>query len=448
MRSLPLAATGLLAATLLTAPSAHAAGETCHGQAATVVGTPGQVGLTGTEGADVIVSNGAASVVALAGNDVICLTSGPPSRTEVTLDAGAGDDLVDASAAVGAVDVQLGAGSDTYTGSAFDEDVSAGTLDEDYDTVDTERDVVTTGAGGDDHVRSGSDPGATPNSDSVTLGADDGVGFGSTVVWDGPMAAGGALAGGGGGQLVFDSLGSTVVVDAVTGTRTEDGVATLRWTGFDRFRTGSKATPAPARFEFVGSDRDEELEIVFAKAYQSRQRLDMGGGADTLLLGDENLGSRGSRYLGGPGEDHVALWAGRNLDLDLKRERIKTGPAGSTFRSTFAGFETQLVGAKKLVLKGTDQADDLRFYACQATVRGRGGKDDIRQSRGNDYFEGGLRCGKRGFRLYGDRGRDTLQGGRRNDVLIGGPGRDQAYGNAGRDRCSAEKVRSCEVRLR
>lgn len=446
MRPLPIVATGLLAATLFTAPAAIAAGETCHGQAATVVGTPGQLGLTGTEGADVIVTNGATSTRALGGADLVCITGGQV-LSDVRVDAGAGDDVVDASAVVGAVDVQLGAGSDTYTGSAYDEDVAGGTLSVAYDVVDTERDTITTGAGGDDYVRSGSDP-TVPNSDVVALGADDGAGFGSTLMWDGPMGAGAGLDGGGGGQLAFDSGPGTVVVDAVTGTRTEDGVVTLRWTGFDRFRTGSKATPAPARFEFVGSDRDEELEIVFARAHQGRQRLDMGGGADTLLLGDENLGARGSRYLGGPGEDHVALWAGKKLDLDLLRERIKTTRAGSTSRSTFAGFETQLVGAKRLVLKGTDQGDDLRFYACRATVRGRGGKDDIRQSRGDDYFEGGLRCGQYGFRLYGDRGRDTLQGGRQNDLLVGGPGRDKAFGNAGRDRCSAEKVRSCEIRRR
>jgi Ca2+-binding RTX toxin-like protein len=446
MRHLPLMVTGLLAATLLTTPAASAAGETCQGRPATVVGTPGQLGLTGTEGADVIVTNGARSTDALGGADLVCITGGQVFG-DVRVDAGAGDDVVDASAVVGAVDVQLGAGSDTYTGSAHDEDVAGGTLSVDYDTVDIERDVITTGAGGDDYVRSGSEP-TVPNSDVVALGADDGAGFGSTLVWDGPMGAGAGLDGGGGGQLAFDSGPGTVVVDAVTGTRTEDGVVTLRWTGFDRFRTGSKATPAPARFEFVGSDRDEELEIVFARAHQGRQRLDMGGGADTLLLGDENLGARGSRYLGGSGEDHVALWAGKKLDLDLLRERIKTTRAGSTSRSTFAGFETQLVGAKRLVLKGTDQGDDLRFYACRATVRGRGGKDDIRQSRGDDYFEGGLRCGKAGFRLYGGRGRDTLQGGRRNDLLVGGPGRDEAFGNAGRDRCSAEKVRSCEIKRR
>ena len=39
MRPLPLMAAGLLAATLLTSPTAYAAAVTCQGQPATIVGT-------------------------------------------------------------------------------------------------------------------------------------------------------------------------------------------------------------------------------------------------------------------------------------------------------------------------------------------------------------------------------------------------------------------------
>ncbi|MCF6378552.1 hypothetical protein L2K70_13150 [Nocardioides KLBMP 9356] len=440
MRSLHLATTGLLAATLLATPTAYAAGETCQGRPATVVGTPNQLGLTGTEGDDVIVTNGATSTSTLGGNDLVCVTGGSQFG-DVRLDAGSGDDVVDATAVVGGVSVQLGAGADTYTGSAYDERVAGGAQG-----ADTERDVITTGAGGDDVVVSGTRRDLS-NADVVMIGADDGQGFGNEVYWSGPLAPGGRLDGGGDALLGFDTVPGSVVVDAVAGILSHDGVVVLSWTGVDRFRAGSDRTTAPGRFEFRGSDRDESLELVFAQAYQGRQRLDLGGGDDTLLLGDENLGARGSRYLGGAGDDHVALSAGTRLDLDLERERIKTWPAGSVFRSTFAGFESQLVSAKRLVLKGTNRSEDLRFYACRATVKGRGGADDIRQSRGNDYFEAGL-CDSRSFRLYGGGGNDVLRGGRGPDLVVGGSGRDTAYGNAGRDRCSAEKARSCEVRLR
>lgn len=76
---------------------AYAVGETCNGQAATLVGTPGGV-VTGTDGPDVIVTNGAARVEAGAGDDVICTTgtvAADPFNPAVAVLAGAGNDLVD-----------------------------------------------------------------------------------------------------------------------------------------------------------------------------------------------------------------------------------------------------------------------------------------------------------------------------------------------------------------
>lgn len=445
MRHLPLLATGLLATALLsaTAPS-YAAGETCRGQAATLVGTPGQVGLTGTEGPDVIVTNGAASVSALGGNDLVCITGGASPAIDTRLDAGAGDDVVDAAAATNGVRVQLGTGSDTYTGSPFRESVYAGIeLPSSALPVDTERDSVTTGAGGDDTVFAGSDR-TVPNSDVVVLGS---VG---RVFWAGPMATGGRLDGNAFSSLTFTVGSGAVVVDAATGTMTEDGAATLTWSGFDEFYTGGTGSPTPASYTFRGTDRSEIVGIRFDKANDHRQSIDMGGGGDTLLLGyDDNIGARGSTYAGGTGRDFVATWAGKSLDLDLRSGRMVTRHDGRTVRNRLTGFESQLVGARKLVLKGTAKADELRFYACQATVRGRGGKDDIRQSKGDDYFEGGLRCKpQQRARLFGDGGNDTLRGTLGDDLLIGGRGRDTIEGNGGRDTCSGEKLKSCEIKRR
>jgi Ca2+-binding RTX toxin-like protein len=451
MRSLlPTAlATGLVAATLLTAPTAQAAADTCQGRAATVVGTPGQYVLTGTEGDDVIVTNGAGPTLGLGGNDLICVTGGTSPLLEVSVDAGAGDDVVDASAVANRVMVELGAGSDTYTGSPYDETVHGGTNG--YDggpEVDTERDTITTGSGGDDRVTSGSDR-TVINTDVVVLGADDGVGFGNSLGWTGPLGAGGRLDGGGGAGLGFGVGSGDVLVDASSGTLSQDGANQLRWTGFDRYTTGGSRARTPRSFTFLGTDRDEELDFRFPNADKSLQNIIMGGGDDVLSLGhDDNVGRKGSSYAGGPGADHVNMWAGRSLDLDLRSGRMVTKKSGRTVRNRLTGFETQLVGAKKLVLEGTKKADELRFYACKATVQGRGGADDIRQSRGDDYFEAGLRCNPRKFRLFGGGGKDALRGSTGRDLLVGGPGRDTINGNAGRDTCSGEKLRSCEIKRR
>ena len=172
-----LVATGLLAAGLTGVP-AHAAGETCHGEAATIVGTWLQRGVIGTEGRDVVVTNGATQVDTLGGDDLVCVTESEGRFPGLDLDTGAGDDVVDASASRSPMDVVLGAGRDTYTGSARGGDrVVAGTAN----AEDTDADVIHTGAGElADEVTSGS-PGV-PNGDVVVVEQ-----AGSSVRWFGQI---------------------------------------------------------------------------------------------------------------------------------------------------------------------------------------------------------------------------------------------------------------------
>ena len=122
MRTISLAAVALLGAALLAPIStAAAAGETCQGQAATIVGTPGGQ-ITGTEGADVILTNGAIRVDALGGDDLVCSTGEDGGVTY----------------AIGVI-VVLGAGADTFIPSERDNStIYAGTVD----GTDTEADVI------------------------------------------------------------------------------------------------------------------------------------------------------------------------------------------------------------------------------------------------------------------------------------------------------------------
>ena len=132
MRNISLTAAALLGVALLVpVGTATAAGETCQGQAATTVGTPGGQ-ITGTEGADVIVTNGATHVDALGGDDVVCVTGGS------------------------GINVILGAGADTfYDLNGQLHSVFAGT----EDGIDTEVDVIRTGFSA---VRSGMAASRTP----------------------------------------------------------------------------------------------------------------------------------------------------------------------------------------------------------------------------------------------------------------------------------------------
>jgi hypothetical protein len=438
-------ATGLLAATLLTAPAAQAAAETCQGRAATVVGTPGQYVLTGTEGDDVIVTNGAGPTLGLGGNDLICVTGGTSRSLEVSVDAGAGDDVVDSSAVNNEVRIALGAGSDTYTGSPYDETVHGGTSDDGGGAVvDTERDTITTGAGGTDNVVSGSDR-TVLNTDVVVLAG------GGSLAWTGPLAAGGRLDGGpdGGSTLAFGVGSGDVFVDARSGRAGQADAANLWWSGFDRFVVGGDTSRTPASLLFLGTKRDEELTLRFDDAHTVVQHVDMRGGDDSLWLDhDGSVGAKGSTYAGGSGDDHVVVWGGEHLDLDLATGWLETRRSGRTTRARLTGFEDPALGARALVWKGTAKADRLEFAACRATVRSRGGADIVQQVVRRDLVAPGLRCSSRQFRLFGGRGDDVLRGGTGRDLLVGGPGRDTVEGNAGRDTCSGEKLRSCEIKLR
>ena len=118
-------------------------------------------------------------------------------------------------------------------------------------------------------------------------------------------------------------------------------------------------------------------------------------------------------------------------------------------KARFARFETSRLGAKTILLRGTKRADEIRFYACRATIRGRAGKDDIASARtGDDGYLLDCDARKSRIRIYGGGGRDTIRGSRGKDLLVGGPGRDTINGNANRDRCSGEKLESCEIKLR
>lgn len=439
MRTRHLLATGLLAALVVPAGPATAAAETCQGRPATLVGTPGQELVNGTEGDDVVVTNGASLAYTRGGNDLVCVT-GPALNRTVGVEAGDGDDVVDATAAPGATWAVLGAGSDTYTGSVQDDHVRGGTSESSL-YVDTEADTISTGTDGADHVASGSDP-TTPNADVVAVPDH------SEVAWTGPMTVGARLDGTDASSLTLRLTGRKAGMATEPGMLVEDGVRTLSWTGFDEFDVRSVGDSAGRSFAFTGSGRDEALFLAFGGGVE-RQQVSMGGGDDDLRLGHSNsVGTLRTVYDGGAGQDRAVVWGGEHLDVDLRSGRLLTRDDGRTGRARLTGFEDTVVGARTLVWEGTDEAERLEFLACRATVRSRGGADVVQQVFNPAAVATGVTCNARRFRLFGGEGRDVLRGGTGRDLLVGGAGRDVLFGNADRDTCSGEKLRSCEMKRR
>jgi Ca2+-binding RTX toxin-like protein len=127
-RVVALALVAPVIAFMPTPTSAADTTATCHGLPATIEAAEGDV--TGTDGDDVIVVTGKVRRVdAKGGNDLICLVD--TSKLEgfhiyIYIDPGAGDDIVDASAAGARTSAGLGPGEDSFIGGARADSVFVG----------------------------------------------------------------------------------------------------------------------------------------------------------------------------------------------------------------------------------------------------------------------------------------------------------------------------------
>ena len=420
MRTISVAAVALLGAVLL-APvgTAAAAGETCQGQAATIVGTPGGQ-VTGTEGADVIVTNGAIRVDALGGDDLVCSTS-------------ENGGVIYAS---GSVTVILGAGADTFIPSERDAStIYAGTAD----GTDTEADVIR--VSGEGLVISGM--AGQPNADIIDLG-----GFGE-VRWSGIQTAPGAVStgtGGSSGVLSVRSANGDVTMDAsgtVTGVDTK-----LTWTG--RFAGLVFTTSAKyGRFTFRGTGGNERVKVNAPMTYD--RDIALGGGGDSYE--SNSLGGKATRIKGDGGYDQLLLdlHSHDRVRADLSRSRVTATKAGVTDSIRVSDFNGLTVAAKRVDVIGTERNDRITVAACRTTIKGLNGRDSLYAEVGDEGFGTDSwtmpRCSNYEATIDGGASIDFIDGGTGNDRLIGGLGNDTVWGRKGRDVCQGETIRGCEKRI-
>jgi Ca2+-binding RTX toxin-like protein len=381
--------------------TATAAGETCQGQPATIVSTPGGT-ITGTEGADVIVTNGAATLDALGGDDRVCATG------------------------EGGVIAVLGAGADTFTDeNGGSHQVAGGT----FEGVDAEADVIRLSKFG--RVTSGM--AGTPNDDIIDLAV---AGY---VQWNGIQTAPGSVTVGKGSGLILRPA-QDVSVDAagsVTGADTS-----LTWTG--HFGEFDYATEAEAgMFTFRGTDAIEHVKVDAPTIYD--RDVALGGGDDTYRT--NGLGGKASIVKGNAGEDLLLVdLPTRRLKADLGR-RITDKKNGS--KTLIRGFDDYAVVAKTAKIRGTNRGERIEVVSCKAWVNAGPGKDLIIANfeYGDGDELGTPKCGKYRAVVNGGRGHDTIKGTPGNDRLLGNRGRDATDGRAGRDTCEAERRVRCERRI-
>lgn len=419
--------TSLTAAALvcLTAPglallgpsAASGAAETCQGRTATIVGSGHSI--QGTEGPDVIVTNGARSVYAKGGDDLVCVTGRFLGKYyPVDVRAGDGNDVVDASGAGRQpVHASFGSGADTFVG-----------------------------GGGDDAVE-----------------------------LDYPDAAGGVdtVDGRGGSDTISLQTGpGDVVVDNAIGHFTSGSEVRATWTKVEGF--GIHQSAGSQRMTFVGTAADESV---------STSSVDAAVFDVTLGRGDDRWSSATaltptSRLVGGPGHDSIYMASVEaGIDLDMPAGTMAVA-APAAYVVTASDFEDADLFAPSVTARGTDGPNDIGLTACTGVVRLGGGNDSVRRQYDSSY-ETDIRCaetltangGSGDDKLSGTRGDDTLKGGAGKDVLkggfgqdrlvggggddrlvgqadkdvlLGGKGRDTADAGTGRDQCAAERKQRCE----
>lgn len=392
---------------------AAAAEDTCFGLAPTLVGTPTQT-LTGTDGPDVIVTNDASEVDALAGDDTVCVT---------------GDDhsVID-----------LGAGSDRLLGNGAGHTVDAGDVDDVAAGQPWGTDTITVGKGY-DYVFSGAPGGADANHDVIRMGAGDDT---LQAYWPLPDVDAGTDK----GDHLYLGYGLgriDWVIDNRAGTVTTNGITAPSVVGFDVYDLRRLNW---ASLDFTGGPRGETLYVLGdypdsdgpgAPRSDGPFTASMGGGRDELFVRSMDTGPFD---LGG-GKDY--FWIANTIRhrdarfvVDLPR-----GVYGYPRReSGLTGAERLTVISGNSLVIGDDGNNFIKVHGCDPHVYAGGG-DDVVVSDFDPYCKGK----PLGTTAYGGPGNDRLSGGILIDRLIGGPGRDKAHGSIGkRDVCVAEIEDDCE----
>jgi Ca2+-binding RTX toxin-like protein len=410
----------------------YAAAPLCQGQAPTIVGTASSP-VVGTAGDDVIVTEGATDVDALAGNDLVCVTLDAYS---VHVVAGLGDDRVDSTGTQSIVHAFLGDGADTFVGGDQRDHVYARGAEPAVDNIST--------GGGSDFASIGRS--GLPTSDVVDLGTGD-----DTLGLSGLPGPGTVSLGTGDDSIeLSDRSGAAWTIDNQRQEVVVNGLA-MTLTGARHFRLGDARWTS---LSFVGgAGRDELVTTDHGRGNKSANKgslvvADMGGGDDVIYV----TADQADVLHGGDGDDAIRFGARSSGGLvdgsvraDLSDGTVHLDDGRTAKVTSFS--DVGITGYDRFLVTLGDDADILALVGCRAVVHAGGGSDRVRLYASRDLGSD-ARCrgkvGTQSLRAYGEGGDDKLRGAAGNDVLIGGPGDDKASGSSGTDVCDAETRRACE----
>lgn len=387
-----------LGVVIAAAPAPAKAPQTCHGLAATIVGTAGDDRLVGTRGADVVVGMGGDDrLLGLAGDDVLCggrgaddLIGGPGSdrlygghdaleqrgrRSVVAgdlLQGGPGDDLL--SAGFDHVEGRLLIRRDNIV--SFRDSSRAVTV--------TLRDRLAHGEGSDVILRGSSLTVIGSRYDDVLQGSRkaerlDG-GPGDDDLW-----------GRGGSDVLLGYHGD----DELDGGADDDLI--ISTAGFDTVAGGDGAdflvANSPAASTLLGGPGSDFM----SRSITSGETGVIDGGPDSSQL-----------------ELNPQLWFGsdRSATLDAATGTAVVIAEDQTHTTTFVNVRAFTLWGVPWTFRGTEGDDFVQVLGGPLDALGLGGDD-------------------------------FLMGGERNDVLDGGDGTDAAWGGEGRNTCLNVETGSC-----
>ena len=328
------------------------------GNALTVTGSSAANSITTGGGVDTIDGGGGADVISSGGgNDVVTYRG-----TEVSIDAGAGTDMLvlAASGGITAVNFSVSAGSDQTVG-----DTVAVSNFEYLNASSLTSGITFTGSTG---------------RNDVTMGSGDDV-------IDGNGGADNISAGAGNDTVTYRGSESTVDGGAGTNTLVMQAVATVNLSNADQ-TTGDLVTVtnfqnvnASALSTGVSITGSSGVNIITGGS--GADTIDGSGGADTLSggTGDDTIAYYGAETTidGGTGTNTLQLHAATTVNLGNADQT--TGDSVNVIN--FLNADASLVSAA-VSITGTSAANTLSGGSGNDTIDGAGGADVINGGGGND----------------------------------------------------------------
>lgn len=182
--------------------------------------------------------------------------------------------------------------------------------------------------------------------------------------------------------------------------------------GYDTlsFADGDETFYVDLALGVIQSDDSGDLSFLY-----TFEAIKGGDGNDTILGG-----TFGETLNGGKGDDSIEGGAGENTLLGKRGDDMLIGGADYDVISGHQGDDTII---------GDDWGDKLTGHGGRDSLDGGKGADTIKGGSGNDTLIGDNGDDK----LKGSGGKDELDGGKSEDTLIGGGGNDTMTGGDGDD---------------